>query len=546
MPQPVRRDRGPSFGLANVIPLQIKGLESNPARRAHAIVRSVRSMVRLVSIARILARHDALFPLEAFGVAPVIVFFAKLVSRRRAPGRPGERLASALHEAGPSFIKLGQALSTRSDLFGEDIAGDLSKLQDRLPPFSGVEARAIIEEQLGKPVTALFRSFDDEPVAAASIAQVHFAVDTEGREVAVKVLRPGIEQAFERDLELFLWGAELIETNIPELRRLRPVDSLQTIVETVQMEMDLRFEAAAAAELADNFVGDPVFKVPDVDWARTARRVLTIERITGIPFDERDAIIEAGHDPQVILTRAAESFFRQIFRDGYFHGDLHPGNLFVRADGSIAVVDFGIMGRVDRKNRNILGEILLAFLSRGYRRVAEVHFEAGWVPADRNIGTFTQACRSIAEPIMDKPQNEISVASLLGHLFKVTEAFGMEAQPQLLLLQRTMLVAEGSGRKLCPEVNMWMLARPLVQNWVAENLGPQARIQDTLSEVSQTMVKLPGMVAAMEKTANTFSEGQLRLHPESIELLLGVRGPGIGSWIPWLIAVVLALILILD
>ena len=529
-----------------MIPLDVKGLESRPARRAHALVRSVRSMSRLLAIARILARHDALFPLETFGVAPVIVLFAKLVSRRRAPGRPGERLASALHEAGPSFIKLGQALSTRSDLLGEDLTADLSKLQDRLPPFSGAEARAIIEEELGAPVSSIFRSFEDEAVAAASIAQVHFAVDAEGREVAVKVLRPNIEEAFERDLELFLWGAELIEANIPEWRRLRPVESLQTIVESVQMEMDLRFEAAAAAELADNFMGDPAFKVPAVDWSRTARRVLTTERVSGIPFDERQAIIEAGHDPHFILTRAAESFFRQIFRDGFFHGDLHPGNLFVRADGSIAVVDFGIMGRIDRRTRNFLGEMLLAFLSRDYRRVAEVHFEAGWVAADRSIDTFTQACRSIAEPIMDKPQNEISVASLLGHLFKVTETFGMETQPQLLLLQKTMLVAEGSGRKLCPEVNMWVLARPLIQDWVVENLGPQARLQDTLSELSQTMVKLPSVVAAAERSAHMLSEGRLRLHPESIELLLGVRGGGASSWIPWLIVAVLALILILN
>jgi len=527
-----------------VIPLDVKGLESRPARRAHAMVRSVRSMSRLLAIARILARHDALFPLETFGVAPVIVLFAKLVSRRRAPGRPGERLASALQEAGPSFIKLGQALSTRSDLLGEDLTADLSKLQDRLPPFSGAEARAIIAEELGQPVSAIFQSFEDNAVAAASIAQVHFAVDAEGREVAVKVLRPGIEEAFERDLELFLWGAELIEANIPEWRRFRPVESLRTIVETVQMEMDLRFEAAAAAEIADNFMGDPAFKVPAVDWSRTARRVLTTERVSGIPIDERQAIIEAGHNPHVILTRAAESFFRQIFRDGFFHGDLHPGNLFVRADGSIAVVDFGIMGRIDRKTRNFLGEMLLGFLSRDYRRVAEIHFEAGWVPADRSIDTFTQACRSIAEPIMDKPQNEISVASLLGHLFKVTETFGMETQPQLLLLQKTMLVAEGSGRKLCPEVNMWVLARPLIQEWVVDHLGPQARLQDTFSEISQTMIKLPGVVAAAEKTANALSEGRVRLHPESIELLLGVRGGGVSSWLPWLIAAVLALILI--
>ncbi len=510
------------------------------------MIRTVRSMARLLTIARILARHDALFPLETFGVAPVIVLVARLLSRRQEPGRPGQRLARALQEAGPSFIKLGQALSTRSDLLGEELTADLSELQDRLPPFPGAEARAIIEKELRAPVSTLFQSFEDKAVAAASIAQVHFAIDTEGREVAVKVLRPGVEEAFERDLELFLWGAELIEANLPEWRRLRPVESLRTIVETVHMEMDLRFEAAAAAELAENFVDDPQFKIPAVDWARTARRVLTTERVSGIPIDERDAIVAAGHDPNVILTRAAESIFRQIFRDGFFHGDLHPGNLFVREDGSIAAVDFGIMGRIDRKTRNFLGEMLLAFLSRDYRRAAEVHFEAGWVPADRSIDTFTQACRSVAEPIMDKSQDEISVASLLGHLFKVTETFGMETQPQLLLLQKTMLVAEGSGRKLCPDVNMWFLARPMIQDWMVENLGPEARVKDAVSTLSQTMLRLPNMIAAAEKSATLMSEGQVKLHPETIEALRGGRNRWATTWIPWLIAAGLAVALLLT
>lgn len=510
------------------------------------MIRTIRSMARLLAIARILARHDALFSLETLGVTPGIVFVAKLVSRRRQPGRPGQRLARALQEAGPSFIKLGQALSTRSDLLGEELAADLSELQDQLPPFSGAEARAIVEEELGAPVATLFQSFEDEAIAAASIAQVHLAIDTDGREVAVKVLRPRIEEAFERDLELFLWGADLIEANLPDWRRLRPVESLRTIVETVHMEMDLRFEAAAAAELAENFADDTEFKVPMVDWTRTARRVLTIERVTGIPIDERDAIIAAGHDPNAILTRAAETMFRQIFRDGFFHGDLHPGNLFVREDGAIAAVDFGIMGRIDRKTRNFLGEMLLAFLSRDYRRAAEVHFEAGWVPADRSIDTFTQACRSIAEPIMDKPQDEISLASLLGHLFKVTETFGMETQPQLLLLQKTMLVAEGSGRKLCPDVNMWFLARPLIQDWMVENLGPEARVREAVSTLSETLLRLPNMVAEAEKGMAMMSEGRIKLHPETIEALRGGRGSRTTASIPWLIAAILATILLLD
>ena len=510
------------------------------------MIRMVRSMVRLLTIARILARHDALFPLEILGVAPPVVLAAKLISRRRQPGRPGQRLARALQEAGPSFIKLGQAMSTRSDLFGEQITEDLSELQDRLPPFPGVEARAIIEEELGAPVDSLFQQFEDTAEAAASIAQVHFAVDWDGREVAIKVLRPGIEEAFARDLELFLWGAELIEATRPELRRLRPVESLRILEETVHMEMDLRFEAAAAAELAENFEGDPTFGVPAVDWTRTGRRVLTTERISGIPIDERAAIIAAGQDPHEVLTRAAESFFRQVFRDGFFHADLHAGNLFVRDDGSIAAVDFGIMGRLDLKTRNHLGELLLAFLSRDYRRAAEVHFEAGWVPADRSVDTFTQACRSIAEPIMDKPQNEISMARLLGQLFRVTETFGMESQPQLLLLQKTMLVAEGTGRELCPDVNMWLLARPLIQSWVADTFGPEARLRDAVSEMASTVARLPDLIDAAEKGAALLSEGRLKLHPETIGALGGGNNRGTATWLPWIVMALLVLILLAN
>jgi ubiquinone biosynthesis protein len=276
-------------------------------------------------------------------------------------------------------------------------------------------------------------------------------VDEEGREVAVKVLRPGIEGAFDRDLDLFFWIGERVEIHLPLLRRLRLVESVAILADAVGREMDLRFEAAAATELAENFTGDPSFHVPVVDWMRTGKRVLTTQRVSGIRIDEREAIIAAGHDPHRVLAQATEAFFNQVFRDGFFHADLHAGNLFVRSDGSIAAVDFGIMGRLDRATRRHLGEMLLAFLGRDYRRAAEVHFEAGWVPADRSLDAFAQACRSIAEPILDKPQREISIAHLLGHLFQVTETFAMETQPQLLLLQKTMLVAEGTGRKLAPD-----------------------------------------------------------------------------------------------
>ncbi len=484
------------------------------------MIRSLRNLVRLIAIARTLARHDALFMLDSLRVAPPVIWLARKIWLRDDTGRPGERLARALHEAGPSFIKLGQALSTRSDLLGEEVAEDLSHLQDKVPPFPGAQARAIIEEELGHPIDELFSRFDDTPIAAASIAQVHLAVDSDGHEVAVKVLRPGIDRAFDRDVDLFAWVAELIESARPDLRRLKPVELVRTLAGTIKIEMDLRFEAAAAVELAANFADDPMFKVPAVNWQRTGRRVLTVERIDGIPLDERQRIIAAGHDPEKVMGIAARAVFQQVFRDGFFHGDLHAGNLFVRADGSVAVVDFGIMGRLDKANRRHLAELLLAFLSRDYRRAAEVHRDAGWIPADAAIDAFTQACRSIAEPIMDRPQNEISIARLLGHLFQVTETFEMETQPELLLLQKTMLVAEGTGRSLCPDINMWLLTRPLVQDWMMAAFGPEARLREAAESVAANLARLPELVKAAEATARVLADGHVKLHPETIAALL--------------------------
>ncbi len=485
------------------------------------MMQALSHIARFIAIARILARHDALFALEYLKVAPGYVALARLVSKRNVAGRPGQRLARALNEAGPSFIKLGQALSTRSDLLGEELAQDLSDLQDRLPPFPGSEARRIIEAELGDPVEDLYQEFENDALAAASIAQVHRAKTHDGRDVAVKVLRPGIEQAFRRDLELFRWVAGLVERTRPDLRRLKPVEMIETIAGTVELEMDLRFEAAAASELAENFEDDPDFVVPEVDWALTAGRVLTTDWVSGCALDDREAIIKAGHDPLDILTKASAASFRQVFRDGFFHADVHPGNMFVTEAGQIAAVDFGIMGRLDLKTRKYVGTLLVAFLNRDYRRAAEIHFTAGWVPKTQSVDNFTQACRSIAEPILDKPQNEISIARLLGQLFQITETFQMEAQPQLLLLQKTMLVAEGTSRKLCPDANMWFLARPLIEAWMIEHLGPEARIRDTVTALSQAAERLPRMMDDMEQGAQRMADGQFKLHPDTIRALQG-------------------------
>ena len=460
---------------------------------------------RLLRIARIFARHDALFPLERMGVAPVIVALARALSRREVPGRPGERLAAALEELGPSFIKLGQALSVRSDLVGEEIAHDLAKMQDNLPPFPGSDARAIIEEELQAPVETLFESFDNEPVAAASIAQVHFARTAEDGDVAVKILRPGIENRFRRDIDLFLWLARLVERTQPSLRRLRPVEVVRMFEATVNVELDLRLEAAAASELRENTENDSGFRVPKIDWVRTGRRVMTLERIDGIRIDDIAALESAGFTPRDILQRSAESFFNQVFRDGFFHADIHPGNMFIARDGALCPVDFGIMGRLDPRTRNYLADMLIGFLDRDYKRVAEVHFEAGYVPARMSVGNFTQAVRSIGEPILGKPLHEISLARLLAQLFQITKTFEMEAQPQLLLLQKTMLVAEGVGRTLDPTVNMWILAKPLVESWVLEHRGPDARIRDAVTDAVSQFERLPRLVGRAEAVVEAMS-----------------------------------------
>ena len=385
------------------------------------MLRAVRNSWRLLRVAVSFARHDALFPLEILGITPALIAWARLFRARGDKRRPGERLAAALQEMGPSFIKLGQALSTRADLLSEGVAADLAKLQDHLPAFALTEARRIVESELGQPLDALFSRFDDTPVAAASIAQVHFAVTTDGRDVAVKILRPGIETAFARDLDLFYWMAELVERTQPRFRRLKPVESVRAFADVVRVEMDLRMEAAAAEELGENFRDDPTYRAPTIDWDRTAQRVLTLERVDGIPIGDRDAIVAAGHDADAVMKKCAEAFFYQVFRDGFFHADMHGGNAFVDRQGCIVPVDFGIMGRVDEDTRGYLAELLVAFLRRDYRAVAEVQFRAGYVPADQSREMFAQACRSIGEPIFGKPSHQISIARLLAQLLRVTE-----------------------------------------------------------------------------------------------------------------------------
>lgn len=466
------------------------------------MISAIRHTTRLMRIGFVLARHDALFP---FYQAPTPSFVrgaaktaAWAIRRRNAEGRPGERLAEALTALGPSFIKLGQTLSTRTDLFGAQVADDLALLQDRLPPFPGEIAFQTIEKELGKPIAELFKQIDAKAVAAASIAQVHLAETMDGRLVAVKVLRPGVEQAFERDIAMLRWLANWAWRLSKKGRRLRPIEVVESFAETVRAEMDLRMEAAAANELGDNFRDAEDFDTPEIDWARTGRRVLTLERVSGARVDDMEALDAKGHDRHAIMRIAAGAFFRQVFEHGFFHADMHPGNVFVREDGGLMVIDFGIMGRLDRATREYLADMLLGILTRDYALVADVHFRAGYVPAHQSRAAFSQAVRSIAEPILGKPMHEISLGRLLQQLFQITEAFEMETQPQLLLLQKTLLMAEGMGRRLDPTVNMWTLSQPLIEEWMRDHRGPEARLAGVLADAGDAALRLPRVLARME------------------------------------------------
>ncbi|MBK20614.1 MAG: 2-polyprenylphenol 6-hydroxylase [Rhodospirillaceae bacterium] len=504
--------------------------------RLNLMIRTARNLRRVVEIVRTIARHDALFLLEDSQLPLPIRFGIKFVTLRAgvlpdlADLRRGERLAKALQTLGPGFIKLGQALSVRSDLVGEEIADDLSTLQDNLPPFSCEDAKRAIEDEFDKTLEELFSSFEDTPTAAASIAQVHFAITTDDQPVAVKILRPGIERAFAQELDLLRWMAESIDRYFPKARRLRPIEVIDTLAETVAMEMDLRLEAAAGDELFANFEDDSTFKVPRMDWTRTGRRVLTSERVYGTPVDEVKILEEAGHDIEMLVANMARAFFLQVFRDGFFHADLHPGNLLVDEDGAIQAVDFGIMGRIDKQTRYYLAEMMIGFLTADYAKVAAVHIRAGYVPASESEESFAQASRAIAEPILGLPLKDISLARLLAQLFTVTERFKMQTQPQLLLLQKTMLVAEGVGRRLHPETNMWELARPLIEDWMENALSPEAKAAEAMTEAGKLIERLPALINNMSDSVTTLAQDGVKLHPDTVSAMSGRQSSTRWPW----------------
>ena len=459
---------------------------------------AVTHTLRLLRWGRILAKHGALAGIERDANTPPQLRRLVRIARigARAPKVP--RYADAFQAIGPAAIKLGQALATRPDLVGEEAAQDLARLQDAVPPAPFARIRAAVERSLEKPIEAMFAAFDPEPVGAASIAQVHRAVTTDGRAVAVKVLRPGIEEDLARAIETYEWAAAQVEAMGGELARLRPRLTIATFRQWTMRELDLRREAASASELAEHMEAEPGFSVPSIDWSRTTRRVLTLEWIDGIKLSNRAALVAAGHDMRALAATLVRAFLRQAIADGFFHADLHQGNLFALADGRIAAIDFGIMGRVDRRARLWLAEILHGLITGNYERVAEIHFEAGYVPAHHNLAEFTTALRAVGEPIRGLPVKDISIGQMLDGLFGITRDFDMATQPHLLLLQKTMVMVEGVATGLDPDVNMWEVAGPFVKEWLRAELGPEAWLAERIQTDLRTLARLPELVRRIE------------------------------------------------
>ncbi|MEW4449162.1 2-polyprenylphenol 6-hydroxylase [Qipengyuania sp. JC766] len=453
---------------------------------------------RLLKWGRTLARHGALRGIENDPNTPLPVKRLARLARFGAHQPKEPDYASAFRAIGPAAIKLGQSLATRPDIVGEDAARNLLSLQDNLPPAPFEQIRRSIETSFGQPVEALFASLDEEPVGAASIAQVHRAVTTDGRDVAVKVLRPGIREQFARDIKTYHWAAAHLEAMGGEARRLRPRLTIANFERWTNRELDLRREAASASELAVAMRAIAGYEVPDIDWDRTNGRVLTVSWVDGIKISNREALIEAGHDLPALAERLVLAFLTQAISAGFFHADMHQGNLFVKADGTIVAIDFGIMGRIDRQARMWLAEILYGLTTGDYRRVAEIHFEAQYVPSYHSVDEFATALRAVGEPMRGKPVSELSVGQMLDGLFAITRDFDMQTQPHLLLLQKTMVMVEGIATQLNPQINMWDVSAPYVRNWIRDELGPEAAIADRIRTDVDTLLRLPDLIRRIE------------------------------------------------
>jgi ubiquinone biosynthesis protein len=478
--------------------------------------------------------------------ARIALKLARLIERPSSASAEG-RLAAALTRLGPTYVKLGQFLATRPDVVGVPLARGLESLQDNMAPFPRAEAEAVVAAALGKPLKQAYASFGPS-VAAASIAQVHRAevVTPDGRKaVAVKVLRPNVERRFRADLDALTFAARHAENLSAEARRLRMIETVATLRRSVALEMDLRLEAAALSEMTENTKADPDFRVPAVDWDRTGKDVLTLEWIDGTPLHDRATLEAKGFDLKHLSHAIIQTFLRHALRDGFFHADMHPGNLFVDADGKLTFVDFGIMGRLGPKERRFLAEILYGFITRNYQRTAEVHFEAGYVPAHHSVENFAQAIRAIGEPIHNRPADEISMAKLLMLLFEVTGLFDMRTRPELLLLQKTMVVVEGVARALDPKLDMWTVSAPVVKEWMERHLGAAGRIEDAATSATNFLAGVPGLMtrgAVLVEQLDAITRDGLVLAPETVAAISQAEARR-GRWTAvalWVIAALLA------
>lgn len=481
----------------------------------------IKQLLRLVHINRVLTRHgldELVLSIHLFRPLKFLYIFAPWTWFRTLDPSRGARIRMALEDLGPIFVKFGQILSTRRDLLPDDIANELTKLQDRVPPFPNELAQSEIENAYGKPVTELFAEFEEAPLASASIAQVHAATLHDGRKVIVKVLRPGIKKTIRRDIDLLYYLAGLAERYWADGRRLRPVDVVAEYEHTILDELDLMREAANASQLRRNFAGSDMLYVPEVDWPLSRRNVMVMERIKGIPISDIAALRGAGIDLKALSERGVEIFFTQVFRHNFFHADMHPGNIFVGKDGKYIAVDFGIMGTLGPADQRYLAENFLAFFNRDYLRVAELHVESGWVPRDTRVDEFESAIRSVCEPIFERPLKDISFGHLLLRLFQTARRFNMEVQPQLVLLQKTLLNIEGLGRQLYPDLDLWTTAKPFMERWMAEHVGVRGLLKSLRQNAPLMAEKLPEIPLLVHEVLHKARDGKLELDNSVKEL----------------------------
>jgi ubiquinone biosynthesis protein len=522
------------------------------------VIASLSHLSRLSRAGFVFAREGALAAIEPTRLplpARAALSLARVIERPASIG-PGNRVAAALTRLGPTYVKLGQFLATRPDVVGPVLAHDLEMLQDKMAPFPQSEAEHAVEAGLGRPLHQVFASFGPA-VAAASIAQVHRAEVTGNgsrRPVAVKVLRPGIERRLNADIDAFAFVARQAERISAEARRLRLVEVVETLRRTVVLEMDLRFEGAALSEMAENTRSDPDFRLPAVDWDRTTRDVLTLEWIDAIALSDRARLEAKGLDLKLLARAVMQTFLRHALRDGFFHADMHPGNLFVDEAGELVAVDFGIMGRLGPKERRFLAEILYGFITRNYYRTAEVHFEAGYVPPHHSIASFAQAIRAIGEPIHNRTAEQISMANLFMLLFEITGLFDMRTRPELLLLQKTMVVVEGVARSLDPKLDIWATAEPIVREWIERHLGPIGSLESAaegMSEIRHVVGQVPSLLtraASLTAQLDAITRNGLLLAPETVAAIgrAEARRNRASAVALWLIVALLAWLVLIG